>query len=366
MIFRIIFLFALAISGLSSTGIFAQNSQEYTDYKPEYTKWQEGYILDKIDYTSSSTILYFRFVFRSGMGVSAIFYPPGGESPWYLKGKSGKNYYLKTIKNIRRNSELLVSNLIKTLEFPSLNGFGYTVFSCEVHFDRLPNTEKAVDLIEGVGFERDPNHFNCFNIKLKTSEDKDLGEIKDSENNVQKFENKFGIVNQNPKPTPKVEPRTDNPKDIVSNTPPKKEEIKPEVKKTSPKPDPNNPYPSPRLRSASDIECGKKLVVDAIQFQDNTTDLVGMVECQTMIQVILKYMTDNPKSTAIIIGHTDVFGPFERNMELSKQRAVKIQRWLSSLGIDPKRITVEYHGPKKPIKKEGSPLNRRVEIVINC
>jgi hypothetical protein len=34
------------------------------------------------------------------MGVSAIFYPPGGESPWYLKGKSGKNYYLKTIKNI--------------------------------------------------------------------------------------------------------------------------------------------------------------------------------------------------------------------------------------------------------------------------
>jgi outer membrane protein OmpA-like peptidoglycan-associated protein len=77
-------------------------------------------------------------------------------------------------------------------------------------------------------------------------------------------------------------------------------------------------------------------------------------------------MIDNPNSTATIIGHTDVFGPKDRNLELSKQRATSIQRQLSSLGIKPSRLDIEYYGSAQPIVKEGSLLNRRVEIIIKC
>lgn len=348
--------------------------KDYTDHKPVYRKWQDSYILDKIEYTKSSTIFYFRFVCRSGQGISAIFYPPGGDYPWYLRGKSGKNYNLKAIKNIRRNSEMLAQNLHSKKEYPSLDGFGYTIFSCEVHFDRLPNDEKVADLIEGYGQEGNQNHFNCFDVTLKTWNDKELGQIKDSEENVRKFENKFGVTNTNVKPEPKVEPKVEpkfEPKKedpIAKVDPPKKEEPKVEPKKTPPTPklDPENPYPIPRLRDKADIACGKKMVLDAIQFQDNTTDFKGMVQCQQAMQIVHEYLRDHPNATATIIGHSDIFGPADRNLELSKQRALKVQRYISMLGTSAFRINIEYHGPKQPIKKEGSPLNRRVELLIKC
>jgi outer membrane protein OmpA-like peptidoglycan-associated protein len=345
---------------LNISSIFAQ-PKEYTDHKPVYRKWQDSYILDKIEYTNSATIFYFRFVCKSGQGTTAIFYEPGGEAPWYLKGKSGKNYYLKAVKNIRRNSELMVTNLLTKREFPSLDGFGYTVFSCEVHFEKLPNTEKTVDFIEGIGHEFSQNHFNCFDVALKTSDDKELGKIVDSEENIKKFENKFGITNTDIKIQPKVEPK------ILPKTEPK---VEPKITQAKvdpkPAPDPTNPYPIRRVRTKTDIRCNEKMVLDNIQFQDNTTDFKAMVQCQETMNIVYAFLRENPKATITIIGHSDVFGTKEKNLELSKQRALKVQRWLSMMGISAFRINVEYYGSQQPIKKEGSPLNRRVEIFIKC
>jgi len=331
---------------------FAQ-SQEYTDYKPLYRKWKDNYILDKIEYKKSTTIFYFRFVCESGH--RATFYEPGHESAWYLKGKNGKDYKLKAVKNIRRNVELLVSNLTTEKEYLSLEGFGYTTFSCEVHFERLPNTEKVVDLIEGEGFEEDKSHFNCFEVSLKTWDNKELGKVEDSKEKIEKFENKFGIANKEPKKEPKVEPKKEP---VV-----KVDTLKVENK---PLPDPNNPYPNRRVRNKADMRCNEKLVLDKIKFKDNTTDYKEMVQCQTAVYLVYEYMRDNPKTTATVIGNADVFGPKDRNLELSKQRAIKIQRWLSSMGISPNRLNIEYHGSEQPIVKEGSALNRRVEIYIKC
>ena len=328
---------------------FAQ-SQEYSDYKPVYRKWQDNYILDKIEYTKSSTIFYFRFV--SDSLHIATFYEPGHEMAWYLKGKNGKDFRLKAVKNIRRNGVMMVSNLTSEKEFKTIKGYDYTTFSCEVHFDRLPNTEKIVDLIEGEGFENDKTHFNCFDVALKTWDNKELGKVEDSKEKIEKFEDKFGIPKSD---KPKVEPKKDPIVVKVDN--PKKDLIKK---------DPTNPYPIPRLRSKSDIRCNQKMVLDNIQFQDNTTDFKGMVLCQQTMGYVYEFLRDNPKATATIIGHSDVFGPKERNMELSKQRAYKVQRWLSMMGISPFRIDVEYYGSQQPIVKEGSPLNRRVEMFIKC
>lgn len=361
----------LTLVGHSTLSAQSISSEEYTDHKPVYRKWQDSYILDKIEYTKNSTVFYFRFVCRSGQGISAIFYPPGGEFPWYLKAKEvGKSYGLKAIKNIRRNGELLAANLHAKKEYLSLDGFGYTVFSCEVHFERMPNNVKVVDLIEGKGQEFNQNHFNCFEVKLKTWNDTELGKINDSEENVRKFENKFGVNTiSKPKIEPKVEPKVEpkiEPKVEPKVDPIAKVEPKVEPKKATPKPDPENPYPLPRLRDKNDIVCGQKLVLDAMQFQDGTTDFKGMVDCQRAMIVIYNYMRENPTATVTFIGHTDIFGPVERNMELSQARAQKVARWLSMIGISPFRIETEHYGPKQPLKPEGSPINRRVEMVMKC
>ncbi len=353
----------------ASLGAQSVSSEEYTDHRPVYRKWQDGYILDKIEYTKKATVFYFRFVCQNGQGISAIFYPPGTDHPWYLRAKDvAKSYDLKAIKNIRRNGELLTSNLSSVKEYRSLDGFGYTVFSCEIHFERMPNDVKVVDLIEGRGRELFQNHFNCFDVKLKTWNDQELGKIQDSEENVKKFENRFGVNTTNIKPQPKVEPK-EEPKKEPKPEPKKEPEIvvkKDEKKIEAPKPDPGNPYPIPRMRDKNDIVCGQKLVVDALQFQDNTTDFKGMVDCQRAMLTIYEYMRDNPTATLTVIGHTDIFGPEDRNMELSRARAYKVARYISLLGVNPNRIKIEHYGPKQPIKPEGHVINRRVEVFIKC
>lgn len=364
----------LFLSCWLSAPLLAQ--KEYTDHKPVYRKWQDNYILDKIEYTKNETIFYFRFVCRSGQGISAIFYPPGGEAPWYLRAKDGRSFNLKAIKNIRRNSQMMARHLRSKGEYMSLDGFGYTVFSCEVHFERLPNDVKTADFIEGRGHEFDQNHFNCFDVKLKTWNDESLGKIADSEENVRKFERKFGVnTNKKPKPKPKVEPKVE-PKDPIAKVEPKpkpKPKVEPK-KEPTPKPIPKTPkIPASeepggvaRVRSAEDVVCGQALVLDGLQFQDGTTDFKGMVKCKQVLHYVFDFMEKHPNSKLTVIGHTDIFGDKERMKELSKKRAYKVQRWLSMMGISPWRIEIEYYGLEKPLLPEGGALNRRVEVQLSC
>jgi hypothetical protein len=61
--------------------IFSQESfaQKYTDYKPKYNKWVKNYILDKIEYTDTRTIFYFRYVSEYEYGGAVTFF--GNEHP---------------------------------------------------------------------------------------------------------------------------------------------------------------------------------------------------------------------------------------------------------------------------------------------
>ncbi len=380
--------------------LYAQKT--YTDHKPSYRKWQEDYILDKIEYRKSSTVFFFRFVCRSGVYVSATFYPPGGEHPWYIKGRNiRKNFPLRAIKNVRRNGIMMKSNVVgSAYSVDAVRGSGYTVFSCEVHFDRLPNDLTSADLIEGKGQEYNRNHFNCFGIRLKTWKD-DLGNEKDSYNKIKKFESKYN-VNSKIK-TPKIdEPDPPKPKRkkkvqfeeaettrldsiqndtmlyVVRST--KKTTIKittfgDQISKDSSfsyrsdtilrKKIPQNEL-APSLTYITDINCEKKLVLNRVQFHDNSVTFKGMVEANRSLHILFQYLKDQPKSRIILYGHTDIFGSKERNIELSKARVIKIQRWLSMYGIHRDRIDLEWFGPAQPIFPEGDPRNRRVEFKIIC
>jgi outer membrane protein OmpA-like peptidoglycan-associated protein len=366
---KAIYITLFIISLLATNELNAQKT--YTDFKPQYRKSQDSYILDKIEYTKDRTIFHFRFVCKSGKYTNAIFYPPGGEHPWYLKGRNvKKNFDIKEIRNVRRDGKLMKSKVRNTAySVAALEGHGYTVFSCEVHFDRLPNDLTTADLIEGKGQEYNENHFNCFNIQLKTKKD-DLGKEQDSKKKVSTFEKKYGVdskpKNVSPKPTPKPDPKPE-PEPTPEPEPIPEPEPEPEpVPDPEPIPKPEESYSISRLGSERDIQCGEMLVLDKIKFHDNSTKFKGMVSANRTMFILFSYMREHPKSTLTLYGHTDVFGPKERNMDLSKRRVIKIQRWLTMYGIKQHRIDYEWFGPDQPIEPEGNPINRRVEIRVNC
>lgn len=397
---RSIFLLFICIPFVAS----AQRS-EFTDHKPAYRKWLDSYIIDKITYTTDRTIIYFRFVADNATSGGAIFYPADGESPWFLKGKTyPENYPLICIQNIRRDGKMMNQKPIKETVWidpnPSKGKEGYTVFTCEVHFKRLPNTQKVVDLIEGKGMEFNRRHFNCFNVRLKTWDD-DLGNVNDSNKEIQQFEEKFNIVEKVTKEEKKKERKKKkvqiNTKEINSQqidsvrTDSSLTVIKVETFTTITE----TIYPNKtvwdtltkivydtlsikylthsiikiqkkNLHSYKDLNCTDTLILDRVQFHDNSTNYKGMVEAYKTLNLIFYYMREHPESRLSLMGHADIFGDKERNKELSKHRVEKLQRWLSMYGIHPRRIDLFWYGSERPLIKEGSVKNRRVEIKLIC
>jgi uncharacterized protein YkwD len=198
---------------------FAQNANQannatsvsdkpFVDYKPVYKKWQNNYILDKIDYTKDRTIFHFRYVSHYVNG-SATYYGPGEDLAWFLKNDANPSQVFKMIeiRNIARNGkvEIPVLNTKKPVELVTQNN---DVFTCEVHFARIPNNVKVADFIEGIGAELKTNHFNCLDVQMKTFDSKELGSQQDMITNITDFQKQEGVTN-NPIPEIKIEPKTD-------------------------------------------------------------------------------------------------------------------------------------------------------------
>lgn len=331
----------------------AQNNSKrsYTDYKPVYNKWQDSYILDKIEYHPDATIFHFRFICDNLNSGGAIFHPPSGKYAWYLKGRNIKrNFPLIAVKNIRRDG-ILIKKEVKNeiFESPPANITGYTIFSCEVHFGPLDNEVKTADLIEGLGQEYNKLHFNCFKIKLKTWDDETLGSEEDSKKNIAKFEEQAGKSTQN------IPTKEASPVAVIEQKPPATATQQKEYE-----------VGKKHLKGANDLNCNEVLILSGIHFQDNSTDYKGIIQARKTIEVLATALKKNPAYKLTLYGHTDVFGNKERNMELSRARVIKIQRWLSMYGIHPRRIDCKWYGSEKPIKPKGDPSNRRVEARLEC
>jgi outer membrane protein OmpA-like peptidoglycan-associated protein len=69
-----------------------------------------------------------------------------------------------------------------------------------------------------------------------------------------------------------------------------------------------------------------------------------------------------------VVGHTDSDGSAEYNLDLSRQRAASVARYLTSQQLDPNRFSVDGRGKSQPIASNATPTgkarNRRVEITI--
>ena len=120
------------------------------------------------------------------------------------------------------------------------------------------------------------------------------------------------------------------------------------------------------------LESDNSLVVRVFEefiFPDNEVEIQGsfnpaMEKFSELMKVI--------KEDLVIVGHSDdreVHGKYKNNWSFSSLRAQNLAQALMGSGeVEPERVTVQFHGPTRPIVKNNSEShrrkNRRIEIVV--
>ena len=118
---------------------------------------------------------------------------------------------------------------------------------------------------------------------------------------------------------------------------------------------------------AGDIQRTGHVAVYGIYFDHDSS--VIKPESETTLKAIAELMNSQSDFAFYIVGHTDMTGDLDYNMNLSFKRAEAVVRALiDKHGIDSSRLTPKGAGPLCPVSTnktdQGRKLNRRVELVL--
>ncbi len=109
-----------------------------------------------------------------------------------------------------------------------------------------------------------------------------------------------------------------------------------------------------------------KIALYGIYFDTDKTDIKP--ESESTLKEIVKLLDSDKNLKLYVVGHTDMTGSFDHNIDLSKRRASSVVKELTSkFGAAENRLTSAGVGPLAPVSsnetESGRKLNRRVELV---
>ncbi len=103
-----------------------------------------------------------------------------------------------------------------------------------------------------------------------------------------------------------------------------------------------------------------------ITFQTNSADINA--NFYNVLNSVVLVVKEYNKTLIDIAGHTDSTGSDAINQPLSERRAASVGNYLTSQGIDARRVVTQGFGKSRPIASndtpEGRSQNRRVEIQL--
>jgi outer membrane protein OmpA-like peptidoglycan-associated protein len=114
------------------------------------------------------------------------------------------------------------------------------------------------------------------------------------------------------------------------------------------------------------LEVGLSVVLSNIFFEHDSYQLLNNSFAE--LNNIVNFMNLNPSIKIEISGHTDNTGNEKYNLELSKNRALAVCKYISNKGIDKSRLKYKAYGSSKALVKNDSEANksknRRTEFKI--
>jgi outer membrane protein OmpA-like peptidoglycan-associated protein len=116
----------------------------------------------------------------------------------------------------------------------------------------------------------------------------------------------------------------------------------------------------------ADLDRSGHAVLHGVFFETDTATV--RPESAAALAEIAALLRDHPQLAAFVVGHTDMTGAFEHNLDLSERRAgAVVDALVEEHGISRDRLTARGVGPLAPIgsnrTETGRALNRRVELV---
>lgn len=89
---------------------------------------------------------------------------------------------------------------------------------------------------------------------------------------------------------------------------------------------------------------------------------------KNQINKVVQLMKKHPAITLNLIGHTDMVGKAQKNLQLSKKRVHQVYTYMVAKGIEKSRLHMQFFGKQRPIYQTSAQakqaLNRRVEFKI--
>lgn len=114
------------------------------------------------------------------------------------------------------------------------------------------------------------------------------------------------------------------------------------------------------------IGTDKSVIFKTIYFSFNSAELLML--SRNELRVLVEYLNENPTIKVEVIGHTDILGNWEVNLNVSRGRAGSVYKFLLDNNIANNRIIYYGKGSADPIASnntiEGRSRNRRVEILL--
>jgi OOP family OmpA-OmpF porin len=134
-------------------------------------------------------------------------------------------------------------------------------------------------------------------------------------------------------------------------------------------PGPGDPDPKRNGCPLARIEAGQIKIVEQVRFKSASAEI--MRDSDPTLLAVAMTLKDHPEITKLRVeGHTDNRGLPDANKKLSERRAEAVVKWLTSYGIDKKRLEARGFGVARPIDSNetdsGRQANRRVEFHITA
>lgn len=115
------------------------------------------------------------------------------------------------------------------------------------------------------------------------------------------------------------------------------------------------------------IKKGGSVRLNNVFFEFNSASLT--VDSKTELDIVVRFLMNNPDTKINISGHTDYQGTEAYNMVLSEKRAKAVYDYLINKQINPDNLTFKGYGESRPIASTNDEnedlLNRRIEFEIS-